>query len=66
MPWSGRSSVRDEDTVTRRLSDVRGYLVPGLEAGFESNVYSGDPRQARGLPFRTVEVHTNWARCRPG
>jgi uncharacterized protein len=46
----------DEDTVTRRLSDVRGYLVPGLDAGFDSNVYSGDPRQARRLPFRTVEV----------
>ncbi len=46
----------DDDSVTRRLSEVRGYLVPGLEAGFESNVYSGDPREARGLPFRTVEV----------
>lgn len=45
-----------EDTVTRRLSEVRGYLVPGLEAGFESNVYSGNPREARGLPFRTVAV----------
>lgn len=46
----------NEDTVTRRLGDVRGYLVPGLETGFESNVYSGDPGEARGLPFRTVEV----------
>jgi uncharacterized protein len=46
----------DEETVTRRLSDVRGYLVPGLEAGFESNVYSGDPGEARGLPFQTVPV----------
>ena len=45
-----------EDSVTRRLSEVRGYLVPGVEAGFESNVYSGNPREARGLPFRTVEV----------
>ncbi len=45
-----------EETVTRRLSDVRGYLVPGLEAGFESNVYSGDPHEARGLPFRTVQI----------
>lgn len=47
----------DEDSVARRLSEVRGYLVPGLEdAGLESNVYSGNPREARGLPFRTVEV----------
>jgi hypothetical protein len=47
---------QDEGTVTRRLSDVRGYLVPGLEAGFESNVYSGNPHEARGLRFRTVDV----------
>jgi alpha-beta hydrolase superfamily lysophospholipase len=43
-------------TVTRRLSDVRGYLVPGLHAGFDSSVYSGDPRETRGLPFRPVSV----------
>jgi len=47
----------DDDTVTRRLGEVRGYLVPGIEgAGFESNVRSGDPREANGLPFGTVEV----------
>jgi uncharacterized protein len=45
------------DTVTRRLSDVRGYLQPSTETGFESNVYSGDPREARGLPFETVDIH---------
>lgn len=44
------------DTVTRRLSDVRGYLAPGLEAGFDSSVYSGNPREARGLPFRDVDI----------
>jgi uncharacterized protein len=48
--------AENDDTVTRRLSDVRGYLVPGLEVGFDSNVYSGNPREARGLPFRTVEI----------
>jgi len=46
----------DATTVTRRLSDVRGYLVPGLHAGFDSSVYSGDPRETRGLPFRPVSV----------
>ncbi len=44
------------DTVTRQLSDVRGYLVPGTEAGFDSNTYSGNPREARGLPFEEVDV----------
>jgi len=46
----------DDDSVTRRLSDVSGYLVPGLDTGFDSNVYSGDPLEARGLQFRAVEV----------
>jgi acetyl esterase/lipase len=42
--------------VTRRLSDVRGYLVPGVHVGLDSHVYSGDPGQALGLPFRTIGV----------
>jgi acetyl esterase/lipase len=45
-----------DDAVTRRLSDVRGYLVPGLHVGLDSHVYSGDPRQALGLPFRSIGV----------
>jgi alpha-beta hydrolase superfamily lysophospholipase len=45
-----------DDTVTRRLSDVRGYLVPGTHVGFDSHVYAGNPREALGLPFRSVEV----------
>jgi alpha-beta hydrolase superfamily lysophospholipase len=44
------------ETVTRRLSDVSGYLVPGVDAGFDSNVYSGNPREARHLPFRSVQI----------
>jgi uncharacterized protein len=43
-------------TVTRRLSDVSGYLVPGLDAGFDSSVYSGNPLETRHLPFKTVDV----------
>jgi uncharacterized protein len=42
--------------VTRRLSDVRGYLVPGIHVGLDSHVYSGDPKQALGLPFRSIGV----------
>jgi alpha-beta hydrolase superfamily lysophospholipase len=45
-----------DGTVTRRLSDVRGYLVPGVHVGLDSHVYSGDPDQALGLPFRSVGV----------
>lgn len=46
----------DDGTVTRQLSDVRGYLVPGIHVGLDSHVYSGDPGQALGLPFRSVGV----------
>ena len=46
----------DTDTVRRRLSNVRGYLEPGLDTGFDSSVYSGNPRETRGLPFRSVDV----------
>ena len=45
-----------DGTVTRRLSDVRGYLVPGTHVGLDSHVYSGDPGQSLGLPFRSVGV----------
>ncbi len=45
-----------DGTVTRRLSDVRGYLVPGIHVGMDSHVYSGDPGQSLGLPFRSVGV----------
>jgi alpha-beta hydrolase superfamily lysophospholipase len=46
----------DAETVTRRLTSVRGYLVPGTEAGFESNVYTGNPYEARGLPYQSLDV----------
>jgi len=45
-----------DGTVTRRLSDVRGYLVPGIHVGLDSHVYSGDPGQSLGLPFRSIGV----------
>lgn len=45
-----------DGTVTRRLSDVRGYLVPGIHVGLDSHVYSGDPQQALALPYRSVGV----------
>jgi alpha-beta hydrolase superfamily lysophospholipase len=46
----------DAGAVTRRLCNVRGYLVPGIHVGLDSHVYSGDPGQAFGLPFRSIGV----------
>jgi hypothetical protein len=47
---------KGQDTVTRRLEQVRGYLVPGTRVGIDSHTYEGNPRQALGLPFRSVAV----------
>jgi pimeloyl-ACP methyl ester carboxylesterase len=44
------------DRVTRRLAGVHGFLVPGLHAGIDSNVYFGNPGEARGLPYRSVDI----------
>jgi uncharacterized protein len=56
--YPGKTSTAGEgaDTVTRRLRDVRGYLVPEMDVGIESAVYSGDPREAFGLPTVHVAV----------
>jgi uncharacterized protein len=51
----GRIVDLDADTVTRELRSVRGYLAPGMEVAI-ARVYSGDPRQALGLPFANVRV----------
>lgn len=62
LVWQGGHAIvgpivdSGADRVTRRLRDVRGYLEPGTPAGFDSSVYSGDPRESLGLPFRSVAV----------
>ncbi|HUC08262.1 MAG TPA: alpha/beta fold hydrolase, partial [Solirubrobacterales bacterium] len=52
----GPIEEEDTETVTRELSDVRGYLVPDTEAGLETNVYAGNPSETRGLPYRSIDV----------
>lgn len=62
LVWQGGRAIagailrRDEETVTRRLREVRGYLPQGQEIAVESSVWAGDPGQARGLPFEPVAV----------
>lgn len=50
----GAISKLGEDTVSRRLRDVRGYLVPEMKVAVDADVYSGDPAQALGLRFADV------------
>lgn len=63
LDWEGGHAVlgpvisAGNDSVTRRLGDVSGYLVPGVEgAHLDTNVYDGNPREALGLPFEDVTV----------
>lgn len=62
LEWLGGRAIagavldEGEDTVTRRLRDVDGYLAPGMEVAFDSNVWAGDPSAALGLPSRAVPV----------
>jgi uncharacterized protein len=62
LVWGGGHAVvgpvlsESDDRVTRRFSDVHGFLVPGLDAGIDSNVYFGNPRETLGLPYHSVDV----------
>jgi uncharacterized protein len=61
LGWQGGHAVvgavtaRDEETVTRRLREVHGYLAAGMKIAMD-RVYVGDPRQAFGLPFSEIPI----------
>lgn len=62
VEWRGGRAIvgeivgHDEDTVTRRLRSISGYLVSGKDVSIEPDVYAGDPGQALDMPFSTVPV----------
>jgi alpha-beta hydrolase superfamily lysophospholipase len=62
LEWLGGRAIagavlsEGEDTVTRRLRAVDGYLAPGMEVALDPNVYAGDPTAALGLPSITVPI----------
>lgn len=62
LEWLGGRAIagavlrEDEETVTRRLRAVVGYLAPEMEVAFEPTVYAGDPTAALGLPSSTVPI----------
>lgn len=49
---------RNEETVTRRLRDVSGSFAPGTQVRFDTYTFQGDPLEARGLPFREVDIES--------
>ena len=62
LTWQGGHAIvgpilaSDDDSVTRRLRDVHGYLVPEIDVGMDSDVYIGNPRESLGLPYEDVRV----------
>jgi len=62
LEWPGGHAIlgpvlgEDGETVTRRLRDVDGYLVAGMEVAIDPTVFAGDPRQALGLASSTVPI----------
>lgn len=62
LVWRGGHAIVGEvlsesgDVVERRLRDVDGYLVPGVDAWLDTDVYPGTPRSALGVPYATVPV----------
>lgn len=62
LDWQGGHAAIGETlsstahTVTRRLCTNDGYLVPGMKAALEPDVYNGNPLQSLGLPYTDVSV----------
>ena len=52
----GRILHDSPNTVTRTLSTRWGRLSAGQKVALDTSVYTGDPMQALGMPFRNVEV----------
>ncbi|MFZ0217560.1 MAG: alpha/beta hydrolase [Candidatus Dormiibacterota bacterium] len=62
LDWSsghaivGRVQRRTSSTVTRALTARRGRVAAGDRVALDTDVYDGDPMQAAGLAFQTVDV----------
>jgi alpha-beta hydrolase superfamily lysophospholipase len=64
LEWQGGRAIvgpifrEDDETVTRQLREVDGYLVPEMEVAFNPTVWAGDPAEAFGLPSSTVPIRS--------
>ncbi|MFL5873253.1 MAG: alpha/beta hydrolase family protein [Solirubrobacterales bacterium] len=62
IEWQGGRAIvgpivgEDDDSVTRRLREVDGYLAPEMDVAFNPAVWAGDPSADFGLPSQTVSV----------
>jgi uncharacterized protein len=53
---------RADGEVTRRVTDARGRLDEGTKVAFDEVVWEGDPRTARGIPFRDIRFPSELGR----
>lgn len=64
LEWQGGRAIvgpilgEDDETVTRRLREVDGYLAPEMEVAFNPTVWAGDPAAALGVPSTTVPIRS--------
>ena len=64
LEWQGGRAIvgpilgEDDETVTRRLREVDGYLAPEMDVAFNPTVWSGDPTAALGVPSSTVPIRS--------
>ena len=62
LDWDGGRAIvgrivdEDGDRVTRELRAVRGRLSEGTKAAIDREIWDGNPRTARGIPFERVLV----------
>jgi alpha-beta hydrolase superfamily lysophospholipase len=62
IEWQGGRAIvgaivaEDDQTVTRRLRTLDGYLAPEMEVAFNPEVWAGDPSSALGIPSATIPI----------
>jgi pimeloyl-ACP methyl ester carboxylesterase len=62
LDWDGGRAIvggildADGDRVTRELRAMRGRLAEGTEVAIDREIWDGNPRTARGIPFERVLV----------
>ncbi len=64
LEWQGGRAIvgpilsEGDGEVTRRLREVDGYLVPGMEVAFNPTVWAGNPSAAFGVPSTTMPIRS--------
>jgi uncharacterized protein len=52
----GAILAESKSSVTRALSSLTGHLQARERVGIDPNVWESNPRDARGIPFRSIDI----------